>query len=113
MLRNLLAGLTALAVGGSTLPAPLAAAGLDDLLKSFDEARIGQPPDVAAWMDRALGCWHFAGEEPYDARRRAEIEAALRTLCCASLKADAAELARRHAGAPGALRGLDAGLALQ
>lgn len=85
---------------------------LDAALKRFEEAKVGQPPDVKAWMDRAEGCWHFAGEEGYDAERRAEIAKAIDELRCTSLKADEQALRAKYAREPGTLEGLDAGLAL-
>jgi hypothetical protein len=85
---------------------------LDAALKRFEEAKVGQPPDIRAWMDRAEGCWHFAGEEGYDAARRAEIARAIAELRCAQLKADEQALRAKYASEPGTLEGLDAGLAL-
>lgn len=63
-------------------------------------------------MDRAEGCWHFSGEEGYDAERRAEIARASAELRCAQLKADERVLRAKYAREPGTLEGLDAGLAL-
>jgi hypothetical protein len=92
--------------------ANLSAFDLDAALKRFEEAKVGQPPDIKAWMDRAEGCWHFAGEEGYDAARRAEIARAIAELRCAQLKADEQALRAKYAREPGTLEGLDAGLAL-
>lgn len=42
------------------------------------ELTRGLPRPVAAFIERIVYCEHWAGEEPYDAERRAEISAALR-----------------------------------
>lgn len=86
---------------------------LDAILERFNAARKTAPVDIGAYMDRAEGCWHFAGEEGYDAARRAEIGRALRELRCAGLKSDEARLRRRHARSPEALAAIDAAAALQ
>jgi hypothetical protein len=43
---------------------------------------------VDALIARADACLHFAGEEPYDAARRAEIEKALTANRCETVVAD-------------------------
>ena len=45
------------------------------------------PPDVKVFVERRSHCEHWAGEEPYDAPRAAEIEAALRQFHCDSVEA--------------------------
>ncbi|MGF7147116.1 hypothetical protein FHS96_000725 [Sphingomonas zeicaulis] len=57
-----------------------------------------QPAAVRAFIDRRTGCNHWAGEEPYDAPRRKQIEAALADLRCDRLDADEAALLRRFGG---------------
>ncbi|AHE54599.1 hypothetical protein [Sphingomonas sanxanigenens] len=57
-----------------------------------------QPAAVRAFIDRRTGCNHWAGEEPYDAARRREIDGALADLRCARLDADEALLLRRYGG---------------
>ena len=52
------------------------------------------PQDVAAYADRREGCNHWAGEEGYDAARRAEINKAIHDLRCTALGRD--ERALRH-----------------
>ena len=99
--------LTAAAFGSA------AAQDLDAILKRFNAARKTVPADVGAYMDRAEGCWHFAGEEPYDAARRAEIDRALTDLRCARLKEDATALRRKYARSAPVLDALDAAAALQ
>lgn len=37
-------------------------------------ARAGLPIEVTTLLQRWEMCWHFAGEEPYDAARAQEIE---------------------------------------
>ncbi|WP_343237266.1 hypothetical protein [Xanthomonas sp.] len=39
------------------------------------------PPDVRAFVARQDTCEHFAGEEPYDAERRRELDAAIDEFC--------------------------------
>lgn len=58
------------------------------------------PPDAVAWMGRWTGCAHWAGEEPNDAARRAEIEAAVVELRCEALESDWIALKARYAGDP-------------
>ena len=67
-----------------------------------------QPAPARAFIDRRTGCNHWAGEEPYDAPRRKEIEAALKDLRCDRLDADEAALLRRYRGDPDLAALLDA-----
>ena len=39
------------------------------------------PPDVAKWVARYDECEHWLGEEPYDAKRRREIDRAVDDVC--------------------------------
>lgn len=39
------------------------------------------PTDVSALIERWTNCWHFRGEEPYDAARQREIEAGMAKWC--------------------------------
>lgn len=94
-------------------PAALPAQDLDAILERFNVARRTAPEEIAAYMDRAEGCWHFAGEEPYDAARRAEINRALIELKCTALKADGQALRRKYARSAPALAALDAAAALE
>lgn len=43
---------------------------------------------VARFVERAEMCEHFAGEEPYDDARRAEIDRNLRELRCTTITRD-------------------------
>ncbi|HEY3949398.1 hypothetical protein [Phenylobacterium sp.] len=60
----------------------------------------GLPKDVRVHIDRAINCGHWAGEEPYDAARRREIERALRSLHCEVFDAEAKRLRRKYAASP-------------
>ncbi len=54
------------------------------------------PHDVAAYIDRREGCNHWAGEEGYDAARRAEIDRNIAALKCTRLDQDQARLMHRY-----------------
>ncbi|TAJ84279.1 hypothetical protein [Reyranella sp.] len=105
--------LAALVLLAMTAPAALPAQDLDAILARFNAARKTAPEEIAAYMDRAEGCWHFAGEEPYNAARRAEINRALTELKCTTLKADGQALRRKYARSAPALAALDAAAALE
>lgn len=60
--------------------------------------RQGMPPDVSDFIRRAVVCNHWAGEEPYDDERRAQINAAVQGLRCRALDADQTRLRARYAG---------------
>jgi hypothetical protein len=75
-------------------PAPQAASDDPPLLAAL---RKGMPPDVSDFIRRAVVCNHWAGEEPYDEERRAQINAAVQSLGCRALDADQAALLSRHA----------------
>jgi hypothetical protein len=64
--------------------------------------------DVSDFLQRRTNCRHWAGEEAYDAARRAEINAAYAKLRCATLEADEEALKRRYGGNPALVRALDA-----
>jgi hypothetical protein len=64
--------------------------------------------DVRDFLQRRQDCQHWAGEEGYDAARRAEIDAAYAKLRCAALGADEDALKRRYGGNPALVRTLDA-----
>ena len=55
------------------------------------------PADVTAFLDRRVNCDHWTGEEPYDAERRAEIEAAIRQFRCVTIERDEVRLRKLHA----------------
>lgn len=52
------------------------------------ELKTGVPRPVGALIERIVSCHHWAGEEPYDAARRAEINEAIRDLRCRALERD-------------------------
>ena len=57
----------------------------------------GMPPEVRDFIRRAVICNHWAGEEPYDEDRRAQIAAAVASLRCRELDSDQNELRSRYA----------------
>jgi hypothetical protein len=63
--------------------------------------------DVRDFLQRRTDCNHWAGEEGYDAARRAEINAAYAKLRCAALDADEAALKRRYDNLPALLKLLE------
>jgi hypothetical protein len=73
----------------STLVAPVLAAAL--------------PHAVSAYIDRRQGCNHWAGEEGYDAARRAEINKAIADLKCTALGRDERALRHRYRHNPAVL----------
>jgi hypothetical protein len=58
------------------------------------------PADVRPYLARAANCNHWTGEEPYDAKRRREIERNIRDLGCAALERDGQRLRDKYATAP-------------
>ena len=60
------------------------------------------PVDIQGFQDDVETCVHFAGEEPYDAARRRQIEAAIRRHCDGSARA-LPRLLKRYEKAPEAL----------
>lgn len=68
------------------------------------------PPDPAAEVSRLAkrieACEHFAGEEPYDAARAAELRQQVEANCPGN-QAEHARLRRQHAANPAIKRQLD------
>lgn len=60
------------------------------------------PVDIQGFQDDVETCVHFAGEEPYDAARRRQIETAIRRHCDGSARA-LPRLLKRYEKAPEAL----------
>jgi len=83
-----------------------------DVTSELRTLKRGQPAPVAAFIDRTIGCNHFAGEDPYDAEHRAFIAKAMRDLRCDRLDQDEAKLRRRYAHTPTVLQVLDRARAL-
>ena len=75
-----------------------------------DLARFGPlPRDVVAFIERRIGCNHFAGEFNGDrSARDRQVTRAMRSLRCERLDADEAALRRRHANSPTVLEALTA-----
>lgn len=67
-------------------------------LKAYPEAR-GLPADVQQFIVRHNDCEHWAGEEPYDAPRRREIDRGI-AASCRGLDASAVTLRKRYAKYP-------------
>lgn len=76
-------------------------------MQAIDRLKSGQPPDIASFIDRQVGCQHWSGEEAYDAERATDIKKALRELKCQALARDERRLRTRYAKSPNALRALD------
>jgi len=97
-----LAGL--LAVGLACLPHAHANPPPDPLLR----LKADMPAPVARLMDRMVECQHWAGEEPYDRQRRAEISRAVKRLRCDQLEQDESRITKQHADNPLVKQRLDA-----
>lgn len=78
------------------------------LLAGCDAAPPTVQQDVRDFLQRRTDCNHWAGEEGYDAARKAEINANYTKLRCAVLDADEQELKRRYGGNPALIKVLDA-----
>ena len=57
----------------------------------------GMPTEVRDFIRRAVNCNHWAGEEPYNEERRAQMSAAVSSLRCRELDTDQKELRSRYA----------------
>lgn len=62
---------------------------------------------VARFVERAEMCVHWAGEEPYDAERRAEIDRNLADLRCTTVRRDGEALKVSRRDRPEDLRRID------
>lgn len=77
-----------------------------DLPPSEEEGAVEPfPREVTAFMVDRDGCDHFRGEEPYDAERRAYLEASIRELCIGT-DARLARLRQRYASDPDVMAAL-------
>lgn len=72
----------------------------------LDYLKKGQPKDVAALIERVVGCNHWSGEEPFDAERRSEISAALIDMRCSELAVDERRAIKKYARNPKVLNAL-------
>ncbi|WP_139202800.1 hypothetical protein [Pseudoxanthomonas sp. GM95] len=52
-----------------------------DVLPEHLPGLCAQPPDVRAFVERHDRCVHFAGEDPYDEARRAELAREMQAAC--------------------------------
>ena len=77
------------------------------LLAACDSAPPAVQQDVRDFLQRRADCRHWAGEEGYDAARRAEINASYTRLRCAALDADEQALKRRYDNNPALLKVLE------
>lgn len=71
--------LVALALVGCSRPSP--PRGPDNHVSATPDAAAGLPAEVSVLLTRWEECWHWAGEEPYDADRRAQIEEGVARSC--------------------------------
>jgi hypothetical protein len=81
------------------------------VLTGLSCALAAAPRDVARYIDRRQGCNHWAGEEGYDAARRAEINKAIDDLRCTALDRDGRVLRQHYRHNPAVLRALKKALA--
>jgi hypothetical protein len=68
------------------------------LVSSLVYAKPKFPSDVVELIDRNQDCTHFAGEEPYNEERAAEIQKAMRQLKCASIEKEKEKLIKKYRG---------------
>lgn len=65
---------------------------------------LAAPRDIAVYVDRRKACNHWAGEEPYDKARAAEINKAVAKLKCDALDGEEKVLLRRYRHSPARLK---------
>ena len=70
-------------------------------------ASTSQGDAVARFVERAEMCVHWAGEEPYDDERRAEIDRNLADLRCTTVRRDGEALKVSRRDRPEDLRRID------
>jgi hypothetical protein len=99
---NCLGRLMRIAVTGLCLQVLSAGAAVD----AVEALKKDMPRDVIALIDRHVECAHWSGEEPYDAERRKEIEAAVARLRCMKLDADEKRILKKYLGNEKVLRSL-------
>ena len=66
--------------------------------------RKDMPADVSDFIRRAVTCNHWAGEEPYNEERRAQMAEAVASLRCRELDTDQRALAKQYDGKAEVLR---------
>jgi hypothetical protein len=89
------------------LAAPAVAIDTSIWKERLDAVLAAAPPDVVAFVTRARGCKHFAGEPDYDKERRDFLYKTLTELKCDQLDAAEVALRRKYAGSLPAQRALD------
>ena len=70
------------------------------LVPALVRADNDTPTDVATFLERSDECEHWAGEEPYDAARRKEIEQAVKKLKCETVDDDRGALLKKYKDTP-------------
>lgn len=65
------------------------------------------PKDIVHFVEREMMCIHWAGEEPYDKARAAEIGQAVQTLRCQTLDGEEKALRKKYQGNAKILHALD------
>lgn len=73
------------------------------LIASVPVSAASLPSDVQTFVAERENCDHFRGEEPYDAERKREIEAALDRYC-GGTDARLQGLKKKYRNAPAAVR---------
>lgn len=76
--------------------------------KDEKEHMPGCPQEARDLVDRALGCQHWTGEEPYDAARGHEIETAINELQCDKLSLQHDAILKKYAKDPNVTAALEA-----
>ena len=72
-----------------------------------EEIKKNQPQPVAALIDRIVGCYHWAGETPYDAERDKQISQAISSLRCETLKEDETAILNTYHTNPAVKKAID------
>lgn len=84
------------------------AATQDARVSNFAEVNaLPVPTEVKAFIDRRMGCAHWAGEGAEDRARAREIHRALADLRCSALERDERALRGRHRRSPAVIKALD------
>jgi len=76
-------------------------------LPEVRELTTGRPGDVVSFIERAVECTHWSGEDPYDAERAAFIKKAEARARCQDLDRDEQELRVRYRNDRGVLDAID------
>lgn len=76
-------------------------------LNEVDAVKVGMPEDVAALVDRIVGCNHWSGEPPFDKDRTNEIKHVLSELKCGEIGSDIESMRAKYWARPNVDRALD------